>query len=232
MIVRTADSFQFIDPATNTIAATLPKSESARPPTGRGRSTAPCGSATASGSTATTRRRSTRHRDRARLRLRQRARHTDLVIAWSYNEDAGESGTSVAAFIDPATNQSRQRSVCLSTSAKPAVLDNVVFFPGSEGSQSVVVDRATGTITSLPDLGRPFVHSNDSAFDGTSLYVVVEGRDIAIVDPTTFEITGTIEPFDFDPPLGIQVNALALGPDALWVVNDESSILQRFDLGG
>ena len=61
---------------------------------------------------------------------------------------------------------------------------------------------------------------------------MVEGRDIAVVDPTTFEIVDTIQAFDFDPPLGIQVNALALGPDALWVVNDESSILQRFDLRG
>jgi len=113
---------------------------------------------------------------------------------------------------------------------KPTVIDEVVFFPGTEGSMSVVVDRTTGTIVSTPDLGRPFVHSNDSVFDGTHLYVMVEGRDIAVVDPETFEIVDTIEPMDFDPPLGVQINALALSPGALWVVNDESSILQRFDL--
>ena len=56
---------------------------------------------------------------------------------------------------------------------------------------------------------------------------MVEGRDIAVVDPTTFGVVSTIEPIDFDPPLGVQINALALGPDALWVVNDESGILQR-----
>ena len=111
----------------------------------------------------------------------------------------------------------------------PTIVDDMVFFPGTEGSTSVVVDPTTGTIVSTPDLGRPYVHSNDVAYDGTFLYVMVEGRDIAVVDPTTFEIVDTIEPMDFDPPLGVQINAIALTPGALWVVNDESSILQRFD---
>ena len=66
---------QLIDPVTNTITATLPKTESAPPPTGRGRSTVRCGSATARGSTATTRRPCSRSRRRPRLRLRQRPRH-------------------------------------------------------------------------------------------------------------------------------------------------------------
>jgi hypothetical protein len=154
----------------------------------------------------------------------------DLVIPWAYNEDAGEPGASVAALVDPASNSVRATVALPVDVGKPTVVDEVVFFPGTEGSSSVVVDRTTGTIVSTPDLGRPFVHSNDSAFDGTHLYVMVEGRDIAVVDPATFQIVDTIEPMDFDPPLGVQINALALSPGALWVVNDESSILQRFDL--
>jgi hypothetical protein len=43
----------------------------------------------------------------------------------------------------------------------------------------------------------------------------------AVTDP--FETVDTIEPMDFRPPRGVQINALALPPDALWVVNDEST---------
>jgi len=60
---------------------------------------------------------------------------------------------------------------------------------------------------------------------------MVEGRDVAVVDPATWTIVDTIHPMDFDPPLGVQVNALALGTDSLWVVNDEAGIVQRFDIG-
>ena len=233
MVVRTADSFQFIDPATNTITATLLKSDVGP---AANRAWAVDGAMWICDGQRIHRYDPTTLQPVTAIELGFDCGSvhatSDLVIAWSYNEDDGQSGTSVAALIDPVTNAIQTAIDLPFDVGKPTMLDDVVFFPGSEGSQSVVVDRATGTITSLPDLGRPFVHSNDSAFDGTSLYVMVEGRDIAVVDPTTFEITGTIEPFDFDPPLGIQVNAIALAPGALWVVNDESSILQRFDLGG
>ena len=233
MVVRTADSFQFIDPATNTITATLLKSDVGP---AANRSWAVNGAMWICDGQRVHRYDPTTLQPVTAIELAFDCGNvhatSDLVIASSVNEDDGPSGTSVAALIDPVTNTIQSVIDLPFDVAKPTVLDDVVFFPASEGPQSVVVDRATGTITSLPDLGRPFVHSSDSAFDGTSLYVIIEGRDIAVVDPTTFEVTDTIEPFDFDPPLGVQVNALALRPGALWVVNDESSILQRFDLGG
>jgi len=233
MVVRTSDSFQFIDPATNTITATLLKSDVGP---AANRSWAVDGAMWICDGQRIHRYDPTTLQPVTAIELGFDCGNvhatSDLAIAWTYNDDDGQSGTSVAALIDPVTNTIQTAINLPFDVGKPTVLDEVVFFPGSEGSQSVVIDRATGTITSLPDLGRPFEHATDSAFDGTSLYVLVEGRDIAVVDPTTFEVTDTIEPFDFDPPLGIQINALALGPDALWVVNDESSILQRFDLSG
>ena len=229
MVVRTADAYEFIDPATNTVTFTLPKAD-VGPAANRGwavdgalwvcdgqqlhrydpstldRLTAielgfDCGNVWAT---------------------------EDLVIAWTYNEDRGESGASVATLVDPASNSVRTTVELPVDVGVPTDVDEVVFFPGTQGSTSVVLDPTTGAIVSTPDLGRPYVHSNDVAYDGTFLYVMVEGRDIAVVDPATFEIVDTIEPMDFDPPLGVQINAMALTPGALWVVNDESSILQRF----
>jgi DNA-binding beta-propeller fold protein YncE len=231
MVVRTADAYEFIDPATNTVAATLPKTDVGP---GANRAWAVDGALWICDGERLHRYDPTTLQAVATLELGFACGNVyatdDLVIPWAFNEDAGESGVSVAALVDPASNSVRATIGLPVDVGKPTVIDEVVFFPGTEGSMSVVVDRTTGTIVSTPDLGRPFVHSNDSVFDGTHLYVMVEGRDIAVVDPETFEIVDTIEPMDFDPPLGVQINALALSPGALWVVNDESSILQRFDL--
>jgi hypothetical protein len=230
MVVRTADDYQFIDPALNTVVATLPKTEVGP---AANRAWAVDGALWICDGQRLHRYDPTTLQPIAAIELGFDCGNVhatdDLVIPWTYNEDAGESGTSTAALVDPATNSVTGTIALPVDVGKPTVIGDNVFFPAIEGSTSVVIDRVSGAITSTPDIGRPYVHSSDSAYDGTHLYVIVEGRDIAVVDPATFEIVDTIKPMDLDPPLGVQVNALALGPDALWVVNDQSSILQRFD---
>lgn len=162
----------------------------------------------------------------------------DLVIAMSYDPVEAQSGTSVAAFVDPATNAVLATVDLPFDVTAPVVLDDAVYFtPNAVGdadggdpgpSQAVVVDRATWKVSSTPELGTPSSGSQ-SAYDGTSIYVISERHDVAVVDPDTFEVTETIKAFDFSPPLGHQVNSVAVGPGALWVVNDEAGILQRFD---
>ena len=66
----------------------------------------------------------------------------ELVVAWSYNEDDGESGNSAAAFIDPVTNEVQATIDLPVDVGVPAVLEDDVFFPGWGGSTAVVVDRA------------------------------------------------------------------------------------------
>jgi hypothetical protein len=231
MVVRTADAYELIDPATNSVAATLLKSDVGP---AANRAWAVDGALWICDGERL-------HRyDPATLQAITTIdlgfvcgnvhATDDLVIPWTYNEDEGESGMSIAAFVHPESNSVLATIDLPVDVGKPTVVNEIVFFPATEGSTSIVVDRTTGTIVATPDLGRPYVHSNDSMFDGTHLYVMVNGRDIAVVDPATFEIVDTIEPMDFDPPLGVQINALTLSPGALWVVNDESSILQRFDL--
>ena len=116
MIVRTTDAYVAIDPATNSVSD--PSQVRRRPVRRPGPAVdGGCGSATASASTATTRPRSSpAHRHRARYDCGHVYATTELVVAFSYNEDPGESGTSAAAFIDPTTNQLLATSACLPTS--------------------------------------------------------------------------------------------------------------------
>ena len=69
------------------------------------------------------------------------------------------------------------------------------------------------------------------AFDGTSVYVITDGdeHNIAVIDPETLAITETIEAFEFDAPFDGGVNSIAASPGAIWVVNDNANLLQRFD---
>ena len=56
---------------------------------------------------------------------------SDLAVAWTYNQDDGESGASAAAFIDPATN-TVVAEVDLPVDVNvPVVTDDAVFFPGN-----------------------------------------------------------------------------------------------------
>ena len=65
-----------------------------------------------------------------------------------------------------------------------------------------------------------------SAFDGRSIYLIADGVDVIVVDARTYELTDVIEPLTFVDHL----NALAVGPGALWVATGDAGILQRFDI--
>lgn len=148
----------------------------------------------------------------------------NLAVAWSYNEDAGESGTSAAAFVDP-SNDTVLATVALPVDVSgPAILQDAVFFPGYLGSTATVVDRLTWTVSATPDLGVPAGGTGQPAFDGTSIYVVTaDEQDVLRVDGTTFAVTDIIE------PLG--VNAVVADHGALWVARGQPvNIVQRFDV--
>ncbi len=153
----------------------------------------------------------------------------DLVIPWSYNQDPGESGASVAAFVDPATNQIAATIPLPADVNVPIVLDDKVLFPPLGSEPAVVVDRATWTVTSRIDVGEG--SGGQPAFDGTSAYVITDGdeHNITVIDPETLAITETIEPFEFDAPFDGGVNSISASPGAIWVVNDNANLLQRFD---
>ena len=68
----------------------------------------------------------------------------DLVIPWSYNQDPGESGASVAAFVDPATNQIAATIPLPADVNVPIVLDDKVLFPPLGSEPAVVVDPRPG----------------------------------------------------------------------------------------
>jgi hypothetical protein len=153
----------------------------------------------------------------------------DLVIPWSYNQDPGESGASVAAFIDPATNEIAATIDLPADVNVPVVLDDKVLFPPSGSEPAVVVDRATWTVTSRIDVGEG--SGSQPAFDGTSVYIITVGdeHNVTVVDTETLEVTETIDAFEFDAPFDGGVNSIAAGPGAIWVVNSRANLLQRFD---
>lgn len=109
------------------------------------------------------------------------------------------------------------------------MLDDRVVFPTRGSATAVVVDRENWTVSSTLDLGGQVEGSQPAGFDGTSIYVILEGSRIAVIDPGTFETTEIIEPFNFDGPLGGAVPFVVVSPGAIWVVNARASILQRFD---
>jgi glutamine cyclotransferase len=228
MVVRTADAYVAIDPATDTVVDTLAKGDVGP---AADRSWAVDGALWICDGPRLHRYDPTTLQPVSAVELGFDCGHVyateDLVIPWTYNQDAGESGASVAAFVDPATNGVLATVDLPVDVGVPVVLDEMVYFNGA--SHAVVVDRATWTVADTPELGTRSSGGSQPAYDGTSIYVIVEKRDVVVVDPSTFEITETIEAFDFAMPLGNQVNSLAVAPGALWVVNDEAGILQRFD---
>ena len=153
----------------------------------------------------------------------------ELVIPWTYNQDPGESGTSRAAFIDPTANLIEATVDLPADVNVPVVLDDQILFPPQGTEPAVVVDRATLTVASRPDLGE--ASGSQAAYDGNSIYVITVGdeHNITVVDPETYEITERIEAFEFDAPFDGSVNSIASGPGALWVVNSKANLLQRFD---
>lgn len=148
----------------------------------------------------------------------------DLVVAWSYNEDEGESGTSAVAFVDPATNTVLATVPLPVDVGGPVALPDAVFFPGYGGSTAVIVDRATWTISATPDLGVAGGGEGQPAFDGESIYFGNEAhQDVVRVDSATFTVTGIIE------PLG--VNAVLVDGGSLWIARGQPyDVVQRFDI--
>jgi hypothetical protein len=231
MVVRTADSYELIDAADNTIVASLAKSDVGAE---ANRSWAVDGALWICDGRRFHRYDPTTLEPLATVELdhdcSQPYATDDLAIAWTYNEDPGESGTSRATFLDPATNTAIAAVDLVADAAVPVVLDDVVFFPPQFGTQASVIDRSTWTVTSAPDLGRFIDGGSQGAFDGTSIYVVADKDKptgtIAVIDPTTFEVTGEILAVGSD--LGL--NSLAATPGTLWAVNNGGGLLQRFDI--
>ena len=58
------------------------------------------------------------------------------------------------------------------------------------------------------------------------MYLIADRGDVLVIDANSYEVTGTIEPLTFVDKL----NALAVGPGALWVATGSAGILQRFDI--
>ena len=148
----------------------------------------------------------------------------ELVVAWSYNEDDGESGTSAAVVIDPATNQSSPPTDLPVDVGVPIILADAVYLPAYLGNLNVVVDRATWTVTATPDYGRQ-IAASQMAFDGRSIYLIADRTDVLVIDGHTYELSDVIEPLA--PP---DVNALSFEADALWVATGNTGVLQRFDI--
>ena len=147
---------------------------------------------------------------------------SDLVVAVTYNEDAGESGSSAATFIDPATNETMATiDLPVDVNSTPVILDRTVFLSGHLGSTAVVVDRATWTISATPDLGQP-TSGSLAVTDGMHIYVpTADGLYVVVVDAATNAVTGTIE------TLGS--NSVALLDGSLWTASGRWDLVQRFD---
>jgi hypothetical protein len=225
MWVRTADTFVAIDPVSNTVTATLSKADVGP---AANRSWAVDGALWICDGSRLHRYDPTTLQPVTVIELGldcgQVYATSDLVVAWTYNEDDGQSGSSAAAFIDPATNETLA-TVSLPVDVEvPVVLDSAVFLPGNRSSTAVVVDRSSWTVTARPDMGRP-TRCSQCAFDGASIYLPTDDDgtfDVLVVDATTYEVTGTLE------TLG--ANSLDVGDGALWVVDDTFMVLQRFDI--
>ena len=131
MWVRTADRYVAIDPATNTVVATLDK---AAVGPNANRSFAIDGAMWICDGQQLHRYDPTSLQPVATIDLGVECEEVyatdDLVVAYRFNLDVGQTGTSAAAFVDPTTNQ------VLATVPLPvdvgyvAVLDDAVFFPG------------------------------------------------------------------------------------------------------
>jgi hypothetical protein len=226
MWVRAIEAYVAIDPATNTVVATLPKADVGP---AANRSWAVDGAMWICDGQRLHRYDPTTVHPVAVVELGidcgQVYAADDLVVAWTYNEDEGESGASAAVFIDPATNE-RLASVNLPVDVGvPVVLDGKVFFAGWGGSTAVVIDRATWGAAATPDLGRP-TSGSILATDGERIFVPTHfaagPQDVLVVDGATFTVTDTIE--------SLGNNSVAVVDGALWTADGHFDVVQRRDL--
>ena len=170
MWVRTSDAYVAIDPATNTVTTTLAKADVGPE---ANRSWAVDGALwicdgsrlhrydPINGSLVTT--------VDLGIECGQVTATSDLAVAWTYNEDDGESGASAAAFIDPATNAVVAKVDLPVDVNVPVVADDAVFFPGSGNAGAASVDRGSWTVTEH-ELDVPLGGSQPTT-DGNFIYV-------------------------------------------------------------
>lgn len=69
----------------------------------------------------------------------------------SDKEDQGESGVSIAAFVDPFKNSVLATTALPVDVGGPAVLTDAIYFPGHFGATAVVVDRETWGVFNTRD---------------------------------------------------------------------------------
>jgi hypothetical protein len=224
MIVRTEAQYVAIDPATNTVAATLDK---AAVGPAANRAFARDGAMWICDGTRLHRYDPSTLQPVTAVDLEIDCAEVyataDLVVAYRTDEEvADQTGNAAATFVDPTTNQ------VLATVPLPvdvgyvAVLDDAVFFPGHGGSTAVVVDRATWSVTATPDLGVP-IAGGLTATDGERIYLPAAGkRDVVVVDAETFTVVDTIE--------SLGNNAPVLLDGSLWTVDSTYGLMQRHDL--
>ncbi len=151
----------------------------------------------------------------------------DLVIAWNDNDDAGESGQSAAAFVDP--NGSRLlATVTLPIDVGwPVVLPDAVFFGGDLNDKAVVIDPAPWTVRETIELPDRVGGGGGIVADDTSIYLPTHGNEpfeLLVLDAKTFDVIDTLTP--------LNVNAAAVTDGAVWVTHPSSNVLQRFDVDG
>jgi hypothetical protein len=148
----------------------------------------------------------------------------DLVVVWTYNDDPSLRVDPAAVMIDPTTNGVLATIPLPNDVVFPVVFDDRVFFAGDETPFAVVIDRATWTVASTPDLGRP-TGKGGIVSDGESIFVPTEDaspNDVLVVDADTYEVIDVIEPLD--------VNHVALLDGSLWLTHGALDVVQRFDL--
>jgi hypothetical protein len=144
----------------------------------------------------------------------------DLVVASTYNEDSGESGTSAAALIDPATNTVLHAVALPIDGLVPVVLDDKVFLSGNGSTRAVTIDRATGAVAEAPSLSAR-VSDSQPAFDGEFIYLPAKDTDgIIAVNAETLEVSEVIQ------TLG--VNSIVVHDGELWTANNVSGFVQAF----
>jgi hypothetical protein len=224
MWVRTTDYYVAIDPATNTVTATVPESDLGPD---AGGSWAVDGALWICDGRRLHRYSPTTVQPVATIDLGvdcgQVCATPTMTIAWSDHRGNGQSPPSTVAIVNPASDQLVATINLPIQVGVPIVLDDTVVFPGYRDSRAVVIDRASWRVVATPDLGRAATGSQP-AFDGHSIYIAAaDHHDLLVVDSSTYTVTATIEPLDN--------NAATIDNDSLWTVGHDD-LLQRRTLDG
>ena len=147
---------------------------------------------------------------------------SDLAVAWTYNEDDGESGASAAAFIDPATN-GVVAEVDLPVDVNvPVVADDTVFFPGYRQRRRRLRRPSVLDRDGAPPRRAARRKSGD---DRRHVHLRPDGGEdaIAVIDAHPMRSSTRSS--------RLEINSLVATADGLWAVSNVFGYLQRFDLG-